>query len=144
MNLVHVTWNKGCHDDVSDNNANFRSNKQTLKAIKSHLKSRMINIILHSLSFHIKFIKHPLCNTTYCGGHVNLPVCQNFLQRIDYLHTLPAPAKLTLPSPCCNRTSVAFCSVTMSSVVVIDAKVHIGILNSQLLSTPHRQSLCKM
>ena len=31
-----------------DNNANFHGDKQTLKAIKSHLKGHMINRILHS------------------------------------------------------------------------------------------------
>ena len=32
-------------------------NKQTLKAVKSHLKGYMINRILHLGSFHIKYIK---------------------------------------------------------------------------------------
>ena len=45
------------HHDVRNNNAFFVEILSTLKAIKTFLKGHMINRILHSWSFHMKFIK---------------------------------------------------------------------------------------
>ena len=42
---------------VCDNNAFFFEIMSTLKAIKALLKGHMINRILHSWSFHMKFIE---------------------------------------------------------------------------------------
>ena len=44
-------------DDVRDNHAFFVEIMSTLKVIKTILKGHMINRILHSWSFHMKFIK---------------------------------------------------------------------------------------
>ena len=44
-------------NSVRDVNAFFVEILSTLKAIKTHLKGNMINRILHSWSFHMKFIK---------------------------------------------------------------------------------------
>ena len=46
--MLHNTFCRNkCHDGVCYKNANFDGNKQTLQAIKSHIKGHMINRILH-------------------------------------------------------------------------------------------------
>ena len=40
----------------------FTGNMSTLKAVKSYLRSHIIKRILHSWSFHMKFIKHAECS----------------------------------------------------------------------------------
>ena len=66
INVAIFQWIASCHKNhmttrvlalLQENNIIFIENMSTSKAIKSYFKGHMIKRILHSWSFHMKFIK---------------------------------------------------------------------------------------
>ena len=69
---LHNTLEGTSDDDVHVNHAFTFEQLSTLKAIKSNLNGHIINRILHSWSFHMKFMK--LSTDSFHKFHMKWPV----------------------------------------------------------------------